>query len=344
MDIALYTGGKKSILGGNDNVTSTGFIIEEIESRLIYQNPDLVYSRLLTLLKKRFNITSYSDINQIIISLSGVLDTENNKIIKSLLLNDMTNGRSYHGFNFNILFDKCIAPQNICLVNDALTATLGIKINNPELPLPAMVLTLEEGIGVGYINEDESVIAVEWGGDFIPWLKSTIFDNLGKNSIDRILFNGAIDTYEVYSKNLIATIEYLGGKYAQNNKGIQSVVILGDKVNYVNLIKLREVFTKLTIKLITDNDEKNNTILKGCFGYTDYLSKVNLEVINIEYLINNQVIYSFTTFESFIEHYSYAGKIANPVNQYKIFYSNNTTETIALSNISSVSELKRFKF
>ena len=339
MDIALYTGGRTSILGGKD------FISEEIETRLIYQNPDLVYQRLLTFLQRRFNINTFSEIDKMIISLSGEMDVENNKIINSYLINDLTNGRSYHGFDFNVLFDKSIPPQNIYLVNDAFTATLGVKISNPELQLPAMILTLEVGVGVGFINEDGSVLAVEWGGDLIPWLNSTIYDSLGKFSIERILFNGSIDTYEVYSNNLITTIEYLSGKYAKNNnKGIQSVVILGDKVRYVNFAKLRESFVNLSLKMINDSKEKNNTILAGCFGYPDYLLKSNIKVVKIEYLINNQILHSFTTFEGFVEHYIYAGKIANPENQYKIFYSNDTIETIGIGNIGSVVELNKFKF
>ena len=79
MDLVLFTNGNKSIIASSEGGS---FVLD---SAIIFQDPNLFRDRFLYQMKRFFNIQNYSSINNIIISITGMIDTEN-KTIKGQLI------------------------------------------------------------------------------------------------------------------------------------------------------------------------------------------------------------------------------------------------------------------
>lgn len=344
MKVSLFTNGKSTIIACTNENDVHNIFTEEFDSRLIFENPDLVYHRLQNILSNWLNIDSYNKISEFIFSLSGSMDSESHIIVRSYALNDLTRARSYSGFNFNELLRDQIDPTNIYLINDAFATALGVKVSNENIIAPVMILSLGEGVGVSFINEDRTVNSFEWGGDDIPKLNQNIYKMLGRNSIQEILANNFIDTLQEYSDRLINAIEYLSTKYTTINSSIKSLVILGEYTKYVNPSYITKAFNNINIEFILENKKRIDIIASGCLNYPKYFKTTNLKILGVEYYSGDQLIKKFNCYIELVEHFAFTNKIANPNNEYKILYSNNTTEVIKIGDIKSQDELRRLKF
>ena len=90
-------------------------------------------------MQRFFNIQNYSSINNIIISVTGMIDTENKIIKRTILLNDISRTEIYNGFNFSVALDDIVPKENLFLVNDAFSTGIGISKISLLITLTAMV-------------------------------------------------------------------------------------------------------------------------------------------------------------------------------------------------------------
>lgn len=338
MDIALFTNGQKALLGKSNGVYSI------IDPLLIFQNPDLFTDRFFFQLQRQLEINELGEIDKVIIALPGTHNTENNVIIKSYTLNDLSRIKIYDGFNFNFAFSNKLKPENIYLINDAFAATLGISLKLIGLQLPCIVLSIDVGVGIGFINNTKSIISTEWGFDYLPSKGKSIHDCLGKSSIYSLLLANKINVNENYTDTLFQTIQYLVHKYSESNENVKSIVILGEKVQYIDEIKLTQKLKEYHISVIYDTDATNEIILKGCLEYPDYIASQNNKVEKIQYFTGKEMIYDFEDFQRCRQHFISVKPLSNPDNYYKIIHTDGTTQIVAMRELNDASDLERYRF
>jgi hypothetical protein len=206
-----------------------------------------------------------------------------------------------------------------------------------------MVLSINSGVGVSFINNSNRIVSAEWGADFVPAMNKNIYEALGRESIYSILINKKIDVQLEYTENLIHTINYLSNKYAENNLPIKSVVVLGEKAQYVNEVMLKENLADTAVSVITDQKITNELILKGCFSYPEYSASKN-GIIKIQYLAGQELLYDFESFEKCKQHYVSVKPLSNPDNYYKILFADGSVETVTMKSVNNVSELEKYSF
>ena len=338
MKLALFFNGQK-LIAGTDNGQSSFF-----DSSLIFQDPDLFTARFLFQIRVRFGIDDLEQIENLVLAISGVMDNKNNRIKRSYFLNDIAITKIYDGFSFNDALLGNVDRDRIFLLNDALALTLGASQRIEQSLLPAMVLSLDDGIGVGFINSPKSVDAREWGGDYVPSISKNMWEALGRNSIYSLLFDKKININETYTEYLIQSIKYLSHKYAKDNPPIKSVFIMGEKTQYLSERQLREKLNEYDLSIVTDENERRSIIISGCFAYPLYVASQNNRVTKIQYFSGQELIYDFDDFQKYREHFISMKPLSNPENYYKIFYASGSVTTIAMRDINDVSELDLYRF
>jgi len=247
MKLALFTNGSKSIAGTNNGISSV------FDSLVIFQDPDLFTKRFLFQMQNRFNIKDFSEIRNLIIAVTAKIDAKNNKIIESYYLNDLSRIKTFNHFDLNLAFNEVFTREQIYVLNDAFAMALGIRQFVRKERLPSLVLTLDDGIGISFINEAYNVLTTEWAGDFISPINQQMYKALGRDSIINLLISQKIDINQEYTEYLKHSIEYLDRKYGQNNSPIKSVYILGDKTQFINIHQLNNSLKNYHVEVISED-------------------------------------------------------------------------------------------
>lgn len=338
MNLALFINGLKSIAA-----TSNG-MLSVFDSSLIFQDPDLFASRFLFQIQDHFFINDFTQIENVILALTGLLDTENNKIKRSNILNELARTKIYDGFNINNALQAKIKKEKILILNDVFAITLGVSQQTNKPTLPCMVLSLDDGTGVGFINNSNSISAREWGGDFVASMNQNIWEALGRDSIYSLLFAQKVNVKSDYTQYVEHSINHLIKKYEQDNESVKSVVILGEKTQYIYEHQLKANLAHLHISVINDEAKRKNVILDGCFAYPAYIAKQKNKVTKIQYFSGQELIYDFKEFHKCRSHFISVKPLSNPDNYYKIFYTDGSATIIAMREVNDVSELDLYHF
>ncbi|GEM_PF-5587668 len=338
MEIALFTNGSKSIIGMEDNRSHV------IDSILLFQDPSLFPDRLISLMKTHLGINNFTAVTEVIIALPAPIDTANNRIKKSPLLNDLSRVRKYDGFDFNKALTNYFPKENIFVLNDAFAVALGVSRHIGKEQLPCLVLAVNDGIGVSFINEANSIMTTEWGGDFVKSIGKNIYDALGRDSIINLLRLRQTDINLGYTEYLSHAIEHLVQKYNQDNPPIKSVYILGEKTQYINEVQLKARLENLYITVATDETLRKEIILNGCFSYPEYLGNRNNGITKIQYFSGEELIYDFDDFAKCVQHFISVKPICNQENYYKILYSNGSVKIVKMKELDNVEMLEEYKF
>lgn len=338
MKIALFTNGNRSILGTDEGNSF------EFESLILFQDPDLLAARFLFLVQNKLYVEDLSKIEYLIFSLSGTINKENNILKKSFLLNDISRIKLYDGFNFNIAFREYFRPEQILLVNDALSLALGVNKRIKMGKFPCLVLSINDRIGVSFVSHSNNIMTAEWGGDFVATINKNSYEALGRESIYNLLLEKNIDVFQKYTEFLSQYIKHLNEKYAADNSQIKSVLILGEKAQYVNEKLLVNKFPHYDITVIVDNNLKNDIALKGCFSLQDFWESQNTKIIKIQYYSGQELIYEFDEFQKCLKHFISVKAISNPENYYKIFYSNKSIKIVSMKELNDVNELQLYGY
>lgn len=338
MDIILFTNGNKSILASSDGAS---FVID---SALIFQDPDLFNERFLYQLRRLLSIKDFSQVGKITFAITGLIDTKNNVIVKTYLLNDISRTKIYDGFDISKTLKKVFDKKQIYLVNDAFATSIGISRSIDNLSLPCLVLTLNDGIGIGIINSTGSILSLEWGGDFVPIINKNIYEAVGRVSLYDMLLKGMVEVNEKYSEYLAESIKYLIAKYQEENEEIKSVAVIGEKTSLIDNSVLKNFLPVYDLHIFGNISEQQEVIIKGCFGYSEYLAKQENRIIKLEYYTEQEKIYDFDDFEKCRKHFLSVKPITNQNNYYKIIYSNGSVKTLTIGNVNHLEELELYRF
>ena len=338
MDIALFTNGQKSIAGTSEGNYSL------FESIILYQDPTLFAPRFLSLIQNRLNISVIKEIDKVIISVAGLIDSERNILKLSHALNDLSRIKLYDGFNFNEALEANFTKDKIFLLNDALATAIGVSRSFSDLPLPCMILSIDQGVGVSFINASNNIINVEWGTDRIAEMGKSVWGALGRESIYNLLFANIIHIDHEYTEALIKTIDYLTHKYEQDNSKVKSVVVLGERSSYVDEKMLAHNLENFNTKVVYDELRRKDIILKGCLSYPEYLKNQKNKVVKIKYFSGQELIYDFEEFIKCSQHFVSVKPISNPDNYYKIIYSDGSVKTITMGDLTDITELESYRF
>lgn len=338
MNLALYTNGQKSVIASLNQKTIP------IDSLLLFQNPDLFTSRFFEFIKHKLEVTDPSQIDTIVIALTGLIDEGKKSIVRSTLLNDVSRIKEYEGFSFADAFKGKVPAEKIYLINDAFATALGVSETLPNLSLPCMVISLDEGVGVSFINTTKSIISAEWGGDFVRSINQNIWLALGRESLFGLLLDNVADICGSYTNTLTHVIDYLAEKFKSDNQQIKSVVVLGTKSQIISEEQLKNSLGKYDITVITDENIKNNIYVQGCFGYPSYFKRCLLKPVGIKYYSGGELIYDFKKFEDCTSHFISVKPINNPDNYYKIFFSDGSVKNVVFRELDDVVALERYRF
>lgn len=118
MKLALFTNGQKSIVATSNGMSAV------MDSSLIFQDPDLFASRFFFQIQDHFFIDDFAQIENVILSLTGLVDIDKNIIKRSFLLNDLSRTKIYDGFNINKALSNKVKKEKILILNDAFAVAL----------------------------------------------------------------------------------------------------------------------------------------------------------------------------------------------------------------------------
>lgn len=332
----------KSLMKGGSKIKQDYSVIE---SKLLFQDPDLFEKRFLYLIKEKFGISEYSEVSKIILALTGVVDCEKKMIHKSHILNGIALTKVYNGFRFSNNLGKIFGIEKILLLNDAFAIALGVRTLYGKLPTPVLVILIDIGIGVSFITETGSINAAEWGGEIIPGsMNKSPYQLIGGPSIDEIFFAGKVDVAKEYTQNLIKVINHISSLYRQNNPNFRSIFILSNKEEYINKNFLSENLKDYEIVFPKNIEEHYLIPLLGCYGYSDYLDSTRPKVTQIQYWSGEELIYDFSKYDDFVNHFKSAKPLAYAENYYKIYYSDKIVKQVKMKELNYESELDQYKF
>jgi len=338
MDLSLFSNGQLTIIA-----TSNGKEIA-LESMLLFLDPDYFARRFLYQAQEELGIDKYSDVQNIIFALTGDVDIENKVLRKTYLLNDISRTLSYDGFSFVEAFKGEFEKNQIHVLNDAFAIALGVRVTRQDLLTPCLVVALNDGVGVSFINQSHSIISAEWGGDYLREQKGTIHQLLGKPCLYNYLKSGAIGIKSEFTSNLVSAIRHLARRYAESNPRVKSVFLTGYNSRYINQDLLKDSIADYALVIQPDYSQFQSLAVKGCLSYPLYFQEYGVKVIRIQYFSARELIHDFESFDKCRQHYISVKPLANPENYYKIIRSDGSVEEIKIGQIAVESDLESYRF
>ena len=347
MEISLFTSSNKTVLARR-----SGKIIEHVvlDSRIIFQNPDLLRDRLLLTLNKKLGVIDPGQIKKMVFGISGIVDSESGSIVRSHILNELSAPKGYGGFSFKDAFGSLVGRENVLIINDAAAISLGFRAQYPSIALPLLSLFIDIGVGVSLINENGELLTTEIGHHLIEGLgNKPVYSILSQSGIDDLLMLKTNDLYESYTKNLMIISAYYneyekGMLYPSNSNDTKTTVcIWSSKSEFIDPHILAENQFGLNFILPQNESEKSIIPVAGLFAYVNY-QKPAKTILKIDYFSGEEKIYSFSTYKQFLDHWSNVKSFANPDNQYRVHYSDNVVKSIKIRDLDDIMQLEEYKF
>lgn len=360
MQISLFLSGFNTIIGVRKEEETP--IIKTFESSILFRHPKLFKDRLLNILNYHFGIQNIKDVTRMVFSINGDINYEQGYILHSYFINNILRADSFNGFSFKDAFGAIIGRENVYVINDVQTISLGIVTLYPAIPRPLIVLYGAWGMGVSYINVGEHIITSDIGMDIIKDAKEfTLHKLIGKEGIEQLILNGSIDVYNDYTRNFILACDYfipkinevinLGNSFTSEEvekvqgteTGKRNVFIWSTAEEYLKKEKLAYLIDG---QLVFPEDElkKNLIPIIGCFHFPEYKEKLNANIQKIEYYSGKEKVYTFDEYEEFAKHWKSVHTFANPDNEYKVFYQNKALKVIKMKELGREEQLLEYKF
>jgi hypothetical protein len=348
MEISVFTSGQKTLIGkknGNELEVKT------FDSRLIFQDPDLVHDRFLVLLDRKFGIKNPKEISRIVFGLSGIVHTKSGSIVQSYILNELSNGIGYGGFSFKNCFGNLIGADNIYVVNDAVPIGLGFQSLYPSMTNPVISILIDMGVGVSVITDKGEIIPTELASDFVPgYNNKTSQYLLSHDGIDKLLFSKSKNILMNYTQDIINIVSYYREKSKpllftafDNSSSKLNVCILSNREEFIDEELLQNNNAGFDFYLPKNEEDRLKIPLLGLFAYPDY-KKPQRTILRIEYYSGNEKIYTFENYDGFTKHWSEVKTFANPDNEYRVFYTDGLIIPVKMRGINYKIELETYKF
>lgn len=348
MIISLFSAGAKSLLGVKEDRQEIQ--IFPFNSKILFHNPSLFYSRFLKLLQRKYpkvldtSMESGYLINNMIFSFPGKLDSNSGLVQNSHHLDQISHPKTWGGFNFKACFEDLLTWDNIHLVNAAKIAGFGVNTSLKDIMMPAMVILLESNVSAAMIDQEGFVSEVFWQNEPLDNLQGkTANECLSTSAIDEIISCGTIGIIEVYTNTLSEVISKFTA-FAQNNGSeIKSVAILTDKNDLIDESFLSLSLAPLSVT-IPEEKIKNDILLKGSLHFLEQKVLNPEKVIRIEYWSAEEQIYVFKKFEDFLSHWRSKKPVANPENEYRIYYNEGYIKRVKIKDITFEEQIMAFMF
>jgi len=221
-------------------------------------------------------IISQSDeeIAEIVFSISGEINHNNNTIKKSDVL-----GKSFNGCNFKTLF----SPIPTKIYHDGIAASLAYKYkaNKESLPFPCLCVSLGTGVAISVVDLiDNNKYQVF---DCAKWVNVKIGINEGKVPLHKAIGfdeKSKLNNNERFSNRVIRSInKIIETKYYSRFNYRPAIVFLnGGNVADLNLEKIR---SELKVKLFTsiNDDEQIVQNMKGMLHAYENNSTIEILVV-----------------------------------------------------------------
>jgi len=372
MEIALFTDGVIAVVGKKSDEGKIDHQI--VDTELLFQDPALIYDRLLAFLKRKFEINDPTEIKKIIFGIPGYINTINGQIEVSRNLDEVTLVKSYRGYSFKEAFGKLVGPENIYIINDAVAIGLGVESVREDFK-PALIISINKGVGVSIVDAFGDLHATELGSWFIlNHLKAVTF-LISRDKIEDLLDSGSSDIYGDYTTIFIDVINQFRGqtskvisiatkkatqwvlsiynKLPQQNKQLKNLLlqIPSDKIfiwsaieEYLDKQMLEKAGLKDILHFPTDENEKSIIPIFGCFEYLSYLKREKARIEYIEYWAMAKMQYQFRTYDEFYKHWKSVKSFANNENVYKIFYVNGVEKVLKMDELKYEYELEQYRY
>lgn len=371
MEVALFSTGPNTILAVK---YEDGRINKQnLNSLFIFQDPNLVFERLLLVLKYQFHIQDPYKITSMSFGLSGIINVEKAQIIKSTNLNSIAMGKNFSGFSFKKIFGEIVGEENIYAFNDAQAIGLGIRELIKDFN-SAIVFMIDKSIGISHIDEKGFVHETELGSVFIPREFNVPAFMITGEALYELMYTGCKDVFKKYTEKLIRTVLFFiknPDSFIKSASKIISglVVAVGNLTNIPDTIALTakkypaskvfvwSVYEEFIDKELLKNagfgeiiqfpsneEEKFLIPILGCFAYSKQKNSTNRKIIYIEYVSAGRIAYDFKEFVEFENHWKSNNSFANPDNEYHMHYNDGSIKIRRMGDITSSIDLEEFIF
>lgn len=348
MEISIFTSGYKTLIGRK---TEDYMDVREIESRIIFQDPDLVYKRLLMVLDKQFGIRNPSEIKRMIFGISAGVDSQSGTIIHSYILNELAHPKGYIGFSFKDCFGPLLGRENIYLTNDAVAVALGFSKTYPSLSNPVLSIMIDNGVGVCVINNNGDLIQTELGSDPLKQFNGrsshTVLSDMG---LDELFYLNPDSIMEEYTRRLISICSHLKNSaqtmlYTSRPASFQklNICLWSTKSEYIDHELLKASELPFSFTLSSSLEERLSIPIVGLFSYPDHKPS-QATILRVEYYSAGEKIYDFEEFEAFRRHWKDVKAFANPDNEYRAIYSDGVIKPVKMRDFNYEKELEAYRF
>ena len=316
MEIALFTDGVSAIIGKRAEDGKIDYLSTEAES--LFQDPDLLYERLINFLKRKLFIQDVTLIRKFHFALPGYINSKTGVIDLSINLDDLALVKSYRGYSIKNTFGKLVGNENVYVINDAIAIGLGVYNTRKDFR-PSLIFLISRGVGVSIIDSFGDIHSTELGSWFIlNHLKAVTF-LIDKKKIEDLIADGSDDIYRDYTTIFIDVIKHFRGKTNKvlslaTKKATQWALSIYNKLpnenqnlkNFLIQIPSEKIFIWSAIEeylakemLIhagfgdilhypQNEDEKLKIPITGCFEYQNYLDREKPAIELIEYWAMNE--------------------------------------------------------
>lgn len=340
MNINIFLSGNKTLIGLSEKANELKSF--SIDSRLIFQNPQLFFLRLIKALNKLDISTKETTTDNLILAIPGNIDPETGIVLKSRVLDKISNPLGWRGFNFKKSY-QYLPESRIHILSSSSALAYGFKEEYDNIDLPALIISAEEELALCLINEDGSIEEQYWADETLPNFNKTPEELLNNPGLDDIIFSGTIDICEVYTDNIIKVIKSFINLGQDSEIDLKTIALFSDKTDFIYTDRLIDAFSGIHV-IIPDEDQKAAISLKGCLEYLRNANEKTSQITHIEYWARNKKVYDFTNYGQFVEHFRGAKPIANPENEYRIYYLSGRIKRLKMKYLSFEEQLKSYRF
>jgi len=381
MQIATFTSGKYTQLGIK---TKNGNLFKTIESKILFQSPDLFSKRFLLLLSQLFRIKKLNKDDQLIFALNGVLDFTKKEVVESQILNNISFLKYFNGFSFSSAFDGIVEKKNIYVISDSDSIALALMSKNKNVTkLPALSIYIDENVSMtlvknnGRINYNHSIRPIPDLGN------KTAHDLLCDNGTNEILLKSVDNIFQNYSNIFSQVLDQTLAVARDEGHKIKNILVHSTKGEYILQGQVINTFPEIDFYFSNTNINLHLPIL----GSLEFLAELSLrmkeymvrKILNPSPFISykmlradpsnitpvNSILKSYLTdsiskiiyyskegkrrqvlknFDQYLDHWSESKPIVDGDNYYIIYYSDKTKIKLFLNSLNTITDLYRYNF
>ena len=239
-----------------------------VPSIILFQEYNKVRERFQLLFRTKLEIKDYLSIEKLMIVVPGKINSLENKVIKSDLLDSFTLDSTYDGLDFNVIFDGLISTDKIFVVSEVNSFATGIAQSYENLN-SSICLSINHKVETAVINNNGVSIVLPWNNSYIPALDTTIERAIGNYGINEILSCNNTNIFEEYSIRVIEVLKHIIQKYEQYNPPVKNVILFGEINDYLDEKMIVGYFKTVKTTFIKKNLNFNSIIFQGVLHYAN---------------------------------------------------------------------------